>query len=79
MDRKKEVEELAQRTAGECFVEFHGTEEEIEQALGIAVAHWSDWDGFKIMRVFQAALEDANFHDAAAKVDDLIRAEEGAR
>jgi len=53
MDRKKEVQELAERTAEKCFVKFNGTEEEVEEALGIAVAHWAEWEGIKIMRVLK--------------------------
>ena len=71
MDAKREVEQLAQRKAKDCFVKFNGTEKEVEEALGIAVSVWSKWDGLKVMRVFHAALEDANFHEEAAEVEEL--------
>jgi hypothetical protein len=48
----------------------------VVEGLGIAIAHWAEWDGVQIMRVFRAALEDANFHTEAGKVEDWITEEE---
>jgi hypothetical protein len=39
-----------------------------EDALGILIAHHFTWDGEAILRVFEAALEDANFHTEAEAV-----------
>jgi hypothetical protein len=38
------------------------------ECLGIALAHWADWDGVKIVEAFLSALEDANFHDLREKI-----------
>jgi hypothetical protein len=39
-----------------------------EDALGIAVAGWAQWDGGKIVETFLSALTDANYHALAATV-----------
>ena len=49
-----------------------------EEALGILIAHHFEWDGLAILRTFFNALEDANFHTEAAKVHEMIAAEEAA-
>lgn len=72
MEPKQQLEKIAVRNAKNCFVNFTGTEAEIDEALGIAISVWAEWDGLKIMRVFHAALEDANFHSEASQVDDMI-------
>ena len=43
-----------------------------EEALGILVSQWTEWDGLAIMRVFFSALEDANFHSEAGLVLEMI-------
>jgi len=58
------------------FTSFDGSDEQVEKALGIAISNWSEWDGFKIMRVLFSALEDSNFHEWAGRVQTMI-AEEG--
>ena len=49
-------------------------DEQKEEGLGIAISHWTEWDGLQIMRVFRAALEDANFNSQAAQVEAWIKA-----
>jgi hypothetical protein len=39
-----------------------------EDALGILVARHFEWDGEAILRTFEEALTDANFHAEAEKV-----------
>ena len=46
-----------------------------EETLGIIISQWSEWDGPKIMRVLVSALEDANFHDEAEIIEQIIEAE----
>jgi len=54
------------------FIE-RSTEREIQiQGLGIALAKWSTWDGLEILKVCYAALEDANFHSEAEKIQEMI-------
>lgn len=44
-----------------------------EEALGIAIAHHFHWDGLAILRVAEAALEDANFHTESALVGQMAQ------
>ena len=68
---------IGQEQAAESYVpEWHmktPAEEREENGLGIALAHYADWDGVKLMRIFMAALEDANFHGEAERVEGWIR------
>ena len=43
-----------------------------EETLGRQLASWSSWDGVRILRVASAALTDANFHDEADQIDQMI-------
>ena len=42
-----------------------------EEALGILISKWAEWDGQKIMDVFLNALEDANFHSFRSRLLEL--------
>ena len=44
--------------------------------LGCAIAHYTEWDGLQIMKIFAAALEDSNFHGECANVRGWIATEE---
>jgi hypothetical protein len=41
------------------------------EALGILISNYYEWDGLRIMRAFQFALEDANFHTESAMVMEM--------
>lgn len=43
-----------------------------EEALGIMVSQYCEWDGIKIVRAFMEALEDSNFHKEVAKIEKNI-------
>jgi Fe-S cluster assembly ATPase SufC len=62
--------------AGVAFTEEYiartPLEERKELGLGMAVSRWTQWDGLMVLRVFHAALEDANFHAEAAHVQAMI-------
>lgn len=47
-------------------------EERVNEGLAVLLAGWAEWDGLRLMRIFSLALEDANFHTEAAKVDQWI-------
>lgn len=47
-------------------------EERETEGMGIALAHWTQWDGLRLMRIFFSALEDANFHSEAEQVQEMI-------
>ncbi len=42
-----------------------------EDALGIMVANYCEWDGNKLKKVIYAMLEDANFHTLNAQFKEL--------
>ena len=63
-----ELTKLAEQRAHASFVQGYKSTE--EEALGLVIATHFGWDGAAIMRVFAAALEDANFHTEAAHVND---------
>jgi hypothetical protein len=43
-----------------------------EEGLGNVISKWADFDGTSIMRVFQSALENANFHQEAEEVGAML-------
>jgi hypothetical protein len=46
-----------------------------EQALGVIIAKYCQYDGARIVSALQYALEDANHHDLNRKIDALIHEE----
>jgi hypothetical protein len=48
------------------------------EALGIVISQHFDWDGHAIMETAISALEDANFHTEAAKIEDMLKADREA-
>lgn len=61
-----------QRSLREIFtndiVTDSNKDEYMVEALGVLVSNWTERDGSKIMDVFIAALEDANFHELAEQI-----------
>lgn len=69
MDSLTQIAEAqAQKSFIKSYLETQTKERLNEEAMGLAISHWTKWDGYKIMRVFASALEDANFHTEAAVV-----------
>lgn len=79
MTSDEHIQHVADEAAIHCFVAEWIKEDTLEirqeEGLGIRIAHWSRWDGYKIMRVFRAALEDANYHTEAEIISEWIKAE----
>ena len=44
-----------------------------DEAIGIAVSQFLEWDGSAIIRAFHNALEDANFHTEAGEIQERYR------
>jgi len=42
------------------------------ETLGIMISQYYEWDGIKILETAFSALEDANFHTEATKVENMI-------
>lgn len=66
----KALSQLASQQGKDSFVEGYQFKE--SEALGILIAHHYEWDGRRIMEVFESALEDANYHSEAAQVAKWI-------
>ena len=70
------LKNLALQAAEDCFVpEFirdDNLPERMDEGLGIAISHYCKWDGSKILRIFAAALEDANYHTEAEIIDSWL-------
>jgi hypothetical protein len=50
-----------------------GLEDQMKrEALGIEIAGWCQWAGYDICEIFQAALEDANFHTLNQEISEAI-------
>jgi len=45
-----------------------------EEAMGLLLSQFFEWDGLAILRTAKWALEDANFHRESAKVAELVEA-----
>lgn len=64
---------IAEYTAAATFADGKSdTPDRQDAGLGIAIAHWADWEGDHILRASFNALQDANFHTEAAQVQQMI-------
>jgi hypothetical protein len=68
------LKQLIDAQAKASFVE--GYEATDEEALGIAIAHYFQWDGKRIFDTLQNALEDANFHTLNESLSEAWEKEE---
>lgn len=75
----RKLTDIAENSADERFTESFKTPENLEErktrGLGMTISHYCGWNGQKIMEIFEAALEDANFHTEAAQVSEMIEKE----
>lgn len=44
-----------------------------EEAAGIMLSQYFEWDGLSLLMVARAALEDANFHSESRVIDEMIK------
>lgn len=72
------MEKLKEILAEEAKASFEGwyrretdSDKVSREMLGILVARFCEWDIIGVAEVCISALEDANFHDAAAKLADI--------
>jgi hypothetical protein len=47
-----------------------------EEAMGLAVSGFFEWDGISVLKVAEYALEDSNFHDAATEAAEIRERQE---
>ena len=67
------------RVFDEGFQSAENLQQRKDDGLGCAIAHYSGWNGLQIMKIFAAALEDANFHGECEKVRAWIENEDTRR
>ena len=78
MSTNDKIEAIAMKAAiEECFTEKYKRETNLEkrkmEGLGICISQYCEWDGLSIMQIFASALDDSNFHEEAAKVEEWIK------
>jgi hypothetical protein len=64
------LKEIIQKQGNRSFVE--GSLWTEEEALGIVISHYFEWDGLKILKTLSYALEDANFHSENEIINGII-------
>ena len=76
MDTSLALKAIATYQAESTFIDEYKSPNNIQvrmnEGLGCAIAHYCKWDGIQIMRIFQSALTDANFHTEAVMVASWI-------
>lgn len=64
---KAVLQPLVKEVRNEVFINPENATD--EEALGILLAKYLDWDGYKIKEVAEFAFEDANFHGVTIEID----------
>jgi len=64
------TQEQVHQMKDRMFIAEYRAQATDEEALGIAVSQFLQWDGAAIVRTFHDALEDANFHTEAAEIQE---------
>ena len=64
------MDEIVKNVRYNCFLPEYQEQATVEECVGIAISKYFEWDT-RIFTAFKEALDDANFHTAASKVDSL--------
>ncbi len=67
----KDLKELIRDKKLSAFVQDYCASD--QEALGLLIAQYFEWDGIHILETLKCALEDANFHSEAEKIDEIIK------
>ena len=67
MDTRAAVEAIATRETG-----YDDPTLTKEYAIATALTEWAHWNGLSILEIAAFALEDANFHEEAAAVREML-------
>ena len=62
---QEELDEILEQCAERCGGGLKG--------LGVAISRYCHWDGGFILKIFQAALEDANYHTLNNEIDSAVK------
>jgi len=64
------MDEIVKNVRYNCFLPEYQELATVEECVGIAISKYFEWDT-RIFTAFKEALDDANFHTAASKIDSL--------
>lgn len=70
-ETREAVTPVLERIKRESFVNAGETAD--EDAMGLLVSKFFEWDGLAILKTAYSALEDANFHAENETIEELIR------
>lgn len=65
------IKSRLQAMKDEAFIESYAKSATDEETVGLLLATLFEWDGLAILYATRSALEDANFHAEAAKVEEM--------
>jgi hypothetical protein len=68
---KSLMDEIVKIVRYSSFVPEYQEKATIEECVGIAISKYFEWDT-RIFKAFAEALDDANFHEVARKVDEML-------
>ena len=68
---KENIDLVLKEIKSKSFVK--GYEASDEEAMGLLVSKYFEWNGDAILKTASLALEDANFHNESAIVEALIK------
>ena len=71
--------QIGTRAADQYMADYKTPQNFVERyhrGLGCAIATHCGWDGIAVMKIFAAALEDANWHTECAEVNKWIDAQQ---
>jgi hypothetical protein len=67
---KEQIKQILEQIKKESFVEgYIATDEE---AMGLLLSKYFEWDGIQCLEAVSSALEDCNFHTENAKIRKMI-------
>lgn len=69
LDIPATLQDCAEQVKRDSFADGYAATD--AEAMGIALARWSKWDGLELLRTLQYALEDANFHTESAAAEAM--------
>jgi len=69
---RAQLKEMIQAQIKTSFVPEYQAKATDQDALGLILAHYFEWDGLAILETMYRALEDANFHTENKNVEAMI-------
>ena len=72
MNYVEEIKKILNQIKQKSFVEEYKDKATDEEAMGLLISHYFEWDGLKILKATYNALEDANFHTENEIIQGMI-------